>query len=60
MDTGDEKDFPSYTAVQSTPTSLTITSNRGSKKNDSMGVSGKKRKRSKEEHKNAGKRVCDD
>ena len=45
-----------YTAIQSTPTSLTITSNRNSKKTESIGT-GRKRKRSRDDNKRPGKKA---
>ena len=58
-ESGDDRDHNkiTYTAVQSTPTSLTITSNRTSKRSDSIGA-GKKRKRSKDDNKRPGKKAC--
>jgi len=48
-----------YTSHQSTPTSLTITSNRTAKRVLSNGGSAKKRKRSREDGKKSIKRVCE-
>jgi len=58
-ESGDDRDISqiTYTAVQSTPTSLTITSNRTTKRSDSIGT-GKKRKRSKDDNKRTTKKAC--
>lgn len=57
-ESADDRDHSAvtYKAIQSTPTSLTITSNRCSKRTESIGI-GKKRKRSKDDNKRPVKKV---